>query len=164
MSAWASVQPTERAEPAPAKAGIQGGKGRVLRRIRLDRRLPPGRRHRPHGGRKRDTGMDSRFRGNDEGGGAGTLAPGRPSARGGYAKGFVTRSFAEMTGLVLTAAPRIRHSRESGNPGRERTGLWAYPPRPTASPGPSSQVPRPHGGRKRDTGMDPLSRKGRGLY
>ncbi len=41
----------------------------------------------------------------------------------------------------------LRHSRESGNPGRQRTGPWAYLE-------PTSQVLRPHGSRNRDTNMD----------
>ncbi len=142
-----------------SKAGIQDRKGRVLaayppRADGLPRAViaaplrhsresgNPGRGRtgpwptsqalRPHGSRKRDANMDSRFRGNDGRGGVSASSRWPSSGR-------------------HRSPPR--HSRESGNPGRERTGLWR-PPRPTASLEPSSQAPRPHGNRNRDTNMD----------
>ncbi len=151
----------------PAKAGIQGGKGRVFGRIRLDRRLPSGRRHRPLVSTEAGNGIRiwiPAFAGMTRGD-PGTLAPGRPSARGGYAKGFFTRSKAGIQGgegriLGVRLAPTsqalrphggrrrdtkqpLRHSRESGNPGRGRTG----PLRP-----PRADVTGPSSPRKRDAG------------
>ncbi len=106
----------------PAKAGIQGGKGRAFG-VRPE---PTSQALRPHGNRNRDTNMDSRFRGNDGRGGVSASSRWPPSDR--------------------RHSP-LRHSRESGNPGQERTGPWAYL-------GPSSQPPRPHGSRNRNTNMD----------
>ncbi len=78
-----------------------------------------------------------------------------PSARSlSRESGGMTREARDDGPREAVAAPPPRHSRESGNPGRERTGLWAYPPRPTASLGPTSQAPRPHGNRNRNTNMD----------
>ncbi len=110
----------------PAKAGIHGGKGRVFGRIPSTDGFP-----RPHGNRNRDTNMDSRFRGNDEG--RAPTAPGGPSARGGYAKGFVTRSFAEPAPSPSFPrsgrgqAPRKRESMAG------KDGSLSVSPRPTAS-------------------------------
>ncbi len=61
----------------PAKAGIHGGKGRVLG-VRLG---PTSQAPRPHGSRDRDTNMDSRFRGNDGRGGVSASSRWPPSDR-----------------------------------------------------------------------------------
>ncbi len=122
-----------------AKAGIHGGKGRVLG-VRLE---PTAQALRPHGNKNRDTNMDSRFRGNDEGGGgrdglpravvtglprhspafagAGSTRPGISRAQSAKPtptrtfRDFFTRFFAGMTrGLAPT--PQEGHRLEGDRP------------------------------------------------